>query len=121
MKKIYYNNIKGLLKSDIIFDYTEEQLKEIVLCSTNIEYFLETYVKIVHQDLGIVPFKLYDYESELIKLFQTKKRVISLQSRQSGKCINFFSTVNIIKKPTGFKKLLLICLNFCWINFNEKI
>lgn len=87
--KKYYNNIKGLLKSGIKLDYSSDQISEIIRCKTDVEYFLEKYVKIVNQDKGIVPFKLYDYQKELIKLFQNDNRVISLAARQSGKTITF--------------------------------
>lgn len=83
----YYNNIIGLLKAGIKLDYTPEQIGEIIKCRENVEYFLEKYVKIINQDEGIIPFKLYDYQKKLVKLFQTENRVISLQSRQSGKTI----------------------------------
>ena len=86
-KRIYYNNIKGLLKADIVLEYTDFQIKEIIRCSTDIEYFLEKYVKIIHPDRGIVPFVLYDYQKELVELFKKNKRVIALFCRQSGKTI----------------------------------
>ena len=40
-------------------NFTEKQLEEFVKCSGDPEYFIENYIKVVHVDLGIVPFKLY--------------------------------------------------------------
>lgn len=82
---IFYNNIKNLLKSDIVLEYTEHQLREIIKCKNDIPYFLRTYVKIVNLDKGLVPFELYDYQEEYIELVKNNKRFIGLQSRQSGK------------------------------------
>ena len=86
-RNIFYEGIKNLLKSDIKQEYSSLQIQEIIRCKTDIVYFLKTYVKIINLDKGLVPFKLYDYQKEFIELTQNNKRVIALQSRQSGKTI----------------------------------
>ena len=60
-KQIYLGNAK-LKKAGVQIDYTEEQLKEIVKCSNDIDYFCRTYMKIVNIDEGIVPLDLYDFQ-----------------------------------------------------------
>lgn len=84
-KNIYYNGINNLLKADVQQDYEKWQIKEIKKCRKNIPYFLKTYVKIIHQERGKVPFELYQYQKKFIKLVQNNNRFIALQARQSGK------------------------------------
>lgn len=89
MKRIgkYYNNIRGLLKADIEQEFTEYQVKEIYKCRTDISYFLEKYVKVVHQERGRVPFKLYDFQKKFISEIETHNRILGLISRQAGKTV----------------------------------
>ena len=54
-------------------------------CRTSELYFIEKYVKILTLDHGEQPFKLWDYQKELIKAFEKNRFVLSVQSRQSGK------------------------------------
>ena len=58
---------------------------EIVKCLSIELYFIEKYVKILTLDHGEQPFKLWDYQKELIKSFEDNRFVLSVQSRQSGK------------------------------------
>ena len=58
---------------------------EFVKCRNNELYFIEKYVKILTLDNGEQPFKLWDYQKELIKSFEDNRFVLSVQSRQSGK------------------------------------
>ena len=86
-KNIYYNNIKGLLKSDIKLSLEEWQIQEIFKCKNDISYFLENYVKVVHQHRGKVPFKLYDFQKKFIKKIDENNRLLGLISRQAGKTV----------------------------------
>ncbi len=58
---------------------------EFVKCLFMELYFIEKYVKILTLDHGEQPFKLWDYQKELIKSFEDNRFVLSVQSRQSGK------------------------------------
>jgi len=62
--------------------YDELQLLEWIKCSKDPIYFLSKYVKIVSLDDGIVPFKLWDYQKDIIVTYQKNRFVISMQSRQ---------------------------------------
>ena len=39
-------------------NYSEEELEIYLKCSNDPEYFIEHYIKVVHVDIGVVPFKL---------------------------------------------------------------
>ena len=58
---------------------------EWLKCKHDEIYFVEKYVKILTLDNGEQPFKLWDYQKELIKSFEDNRFVLSVQSRQSGK------------------------------------
>jgi len=66
----------------------EEQEDEIVRCAANPIYFIETYLTIFDQTQGaagmIVPFKLFDFQKELIKSYQENRFVVANKYRQAG-------------------------------------
>lgn len=68
-------------------DFTADQVSEIVRCSEDVVYFTETYIKIIHVDRGIVPFIPYDFQRQLLKIYQNNRFVIAKIARQSGKSI----------------------------------
>jgi hypothetical protein len=42
--------------------YTKEQIKEVIKCSQDPEYFLYNYIKVISLDDGIVPFHPYPFQ-----------------------------------------------------------
>ena len=77
----------GIVKkaSELTF---EEQEDEIVRCAANPIYFIETYLSIFDQTQGIagmiVPFKLFDFQKDLIKSYQDHRFVVANKYRQAG-------------------------------------
>jgi hypothetical protein len=65
-----------------------EKQAEIMRCATNPIYFIETYFTIFDQTRGeegeIVPFKLFDFQKELIQCFRDHKLNIANKYRQAG-------------------------------------
>ena len=58
MGDLNYNAYKSnpLLKSrGQVFDFTKEQVQEVIKCSQDPEYFLRTYIKVISLGDGIVP------------------------------------------------------------------
>lgn len=74
-----------LRKANITFQYTQDQIDEILKCSFDCQYFIENYVKIVNVDKGLVSFNLYDYQKEMVNTMATSRFVITKMPRQSGK------------------------------------
>lgn len=70
---------------DIQNGLTKAHVKELKRCKKDPVYFLENYVYINNLDKGMVPFRLYDYQKKLIRLYQKNRFVLALQARQSGK------------------------------------
>jgi hypothetical protein len=51
----------------------------------NPQYFIENYVKIISLDEGLVPFKMYDFQKEMVGTFHSNRFTICKLPRQSGK------------------------------------
>ena len=63
----------NLKNSNVQIEFTSEQVKELLKCSTDPKYFIENYVQIVHVDHGLVPFKLYEYQERMIETFHNNR------------------------------------------------
>ncbi|AWY10144.1 terminase large subunit [Vibrio phage VP-1] len=95
-------NRKPMIKGEgVEFDLTEEQELEYIKCAASCTYFLKNYYKITSLDEGFILFRPYLYQEELIEAFQNHRFNISLQSRQSGKCVDHDTMINIRHKVTG--------------------
>lgn len=82
----WYKNKEGLIRAKIKDrEFTTPQKLEWIKCATDVVYFTRKYIKIISIDDGIVPFNLYDYQEELLRLYSDNRFSISLQARQSGK------------------------------------
>jgi len=67
------------------FSLTKEQiLKEIVRSGKDPVYFINNYAKISHPLRGLIPFKTYDFQTELISNFNDHRFTVILKARQLG-------------------------------------
>jgi hypothetical protein len=64
--------------------FTEEQVEEYIKCSKDPIYFAK-YIKIITLDEGVVPFKMYDFQEEMIRTFYQNRFTIMKCPRQVGK------------------------------------
>jgi hypothetical protein len=62
----------------------QDIINEIKICSKDPSYFLKNYVKVSHPTKGLVPFKLYPFQEELINSFRFNKNNLILKARQLG-------------------------------------
>jgi len=83
IKESYRDN--PLLKRvGIEVQYTEEQVDEYIKCAKDPIYFSK-YINIITLDEGLVPFKMYDFQKDMIKTFHENRFVITKCPRQVGK------------------------------------
>tara|TARA_Y100000310_G_scaffold330178_1_gene401389 strand:- start:7264 stop:8910 length:1647 start_codon:yes stop_codon:yes gene_type:complete len=84
MVEIYKGNpnLKSALTQS---EYGEKELAEFIRCSKDPIYFIEEYVKIISLDEGLIPFKLYPFQKEIIGTFHNNRFTICKLPRQSGK------------------------------------
>ena len=74
-----------LKKANVPVEFTKEQIQEYQKCMDNPVYFIETHMKIVSLDEGLVPFKMYDFQQDMVKTFHENRFTICKLPRQSGK------------------------------------
>lgn len=107
-KKSIYMNDARLKAPGVQMEWSQSDMDEFVKCKGDIIYFIETYMKIVHVDHGVIPFNLYDYQKNVIDLYD-KHRFVTLKfPRQSGKCSDFSTCIHVRNKKTGISKKITI-------------
>jgi|TARA_R110002096_G_scaffold125900_1_gene272133 hypothetical protein len=72
-------------------EWTKETIEEYQKCMESPQYFIETYVQIVHVDRGLVPFDMYPYQKKMIQTFTDDRFVICKMPRQTGKSTTIVS------------------------------
>tara|TARA_E500000178_G_C16977729_1_gene734213 strand:- start:86 stop:1726 length:1641 start_codon:yes stop_codon:yes gene_type:complete len=75
----------NLKAKSVSVSFTKEEVREYVKCSKNPVYFAKNYVKIINVDKGLVPFKLYKFQKEMVETFNKNRFSICKLPRQSGK------------------------------------
>lgn len=65
--------------------WTEHRIQEMIHCAEDPIYFIQEYVKIVQLDVGVVPFKLWDYQKDMIMSMLENRKTIIATARQVGK------------------------------------
>jgi hypothetical protein len=81
--------------------FTQDQILEYEKCSKDPIYFLEVYGRIISLDDGVVPFKLFGYQKELILSFHENRKTVGKLPRQMGKCHEGDTKYTIRNKKTG--------------------
>ena len=76
--EIYLGN-PNLKKANVAQEFTEDNIREYIKCKNNPVYFAANYIKIVTLDEGLMPFRPYDFQEELIENFH-KKNLTYLES-----------------------------------------
>ena len=92
MTDIYAAN-PNLKKAYQSLEWSEEQLKEYIKCDKDINYFINKYVKIVSLDEGLIPFTMYDYQNDLVKMISDNRFTVIKTCRQAGKTTTAAATI----------------------------
>jgi len=80
-----YHGNHQLKSAGVAHNFTQEELDEYLKCSNDHVYFIENYIKIVHVDLGIIPFDLYDFQQKMVNTIHDNRFSIFCTPRQVGK------------------------------------
>jgi hypothetical protein len=91
MERTNYKGNPNLKPAAIEHAYTEKEVAEFIKCQKNPAYFIENYVNIVSIDEGLIPFKLYDFQKEMVGTFHSNRFTICKLPRQSGKSTTIIS------------------------------
>ena len=62
----------------------QEIVKEIVKCGKDPQFFIDNYCLISHPLRGLIPFKTFDYQKDLLNDFNDYRFNIILKARQLG-------------------------------------
>jgi len=114
MPVTYNDKVK---KPNIEVEYTPEQILNLSKCQDDLFYFMD-YVKIINPDRGEIKYEPYDYQIDLLTKYRDHRFTISLCSRQSGKCLERNSTIQIRNKKTG--KIEKISIEDFYNRFDNK-
>ena len=81
--------------------YDTFRMQELKKCLNDPVYFAETYVKIQHPTKGGIPFEMWEFQRELIRIYAENRYSVSLLPRQSGKCVVNQTLIRVRNKKTG--------------------
>ncbi len=62
----------------------KEIYEELLVCVKDPVYFIDNYARIQHPVRGLIPFKTYDYQKDIIKMFMKHRENIIVKARQLG-------------------------------------
>lgn len=73
--------------------FTKEQLEEYLKCSEDPLHFIETYMKVVTLDQGLVDFKMYEFQRRIVRSVFDNRFTICKIPRQSGKTTTMIACI----------------------------
>ena len=91
MNDATYLGNPNLKKANVQQEWTKKQLQEYTRCMDDPLYFIQTYVRIVSLDEGLIPFKMYPFQKEMVGTFHKNRFTICKLPRQSGKSTTMIS------------------------------
>ena len=96
-----YNSNSNLKAAGVVVDFTPDNIQEYIKCSQDYIYFIENYCYIVTLDHGLKLFKLYDCQKNKLNVIHNNRRVILMEGRQQGKCVEKNTKYKVRNKTTG--------------------
>lgn len=81
--------------------YNAFKLQELKRCLLDPVYFAETYIQIQHPTRGGIPFAMWDFQKDLVRLYAENRFSVALLPRQSGKCCINTTVIKVKNKKTG--------------------
>ena len=82
-----------LKKSNVPVEWTKEQILEYQKCMEDPLHFIQNYIKIVSLDEGLVPFKMFPFQKEMVGTIHDNRFTICKMPRQSGKSTTLVSYI----------------------------
>lgn len=94
MPSPYYNDTPGYKKANLIYEYSEYEMNEIIKCKNDVIYFANTYCHAMTTD-GVKQITVRKYQEKILSSFQNYRNTILLSSRQIGKCVYGLTKITI--------------------------
>lgn len=117
--KTGYLGNQNLKPADEQLEYTTDNVLEYARCMNDPVYFIKNYIKIISLDEGLIPFRLFDYQTRFIESLHNNRRVLGLFPRQMGKCCFFTTLLKIKQKSTGNIVNISIGDFYTWQKFKQ--
>ena len=105
----------------ITADEFQTRVQELIKCKNDITYFASKYFYIINPEIGLHKIKLYPKQEELLKYFVDRDRVVTLSSRQLGKCVSWKTLIKIRYKKFKIPIYIPIGLFYICINVKDTI
>jgi len=80
-----YRDNPLLKKAGAKSSYTQHQLEEYAKCARDPVYFAMNYIHIINVDEGLVKFKMWEFQKDMLRIFKDNRFVITKCPRQVGK------------------------------------
>ena len=80
-----YNGNPLIKRTGQDIQWTPDLVQEYLKCSQDPIYFVETYMKIINVDQGLIPFILYSYQKEMLMSMVENRYSVFTTARQTGK------------------------------------
>jgi len=80
-----YNGNPNLPREDYLHAYTQAEKDEFKKCMIDPVYFAITYMRIINVDHGLMPFRMWDFQKDMLQTFHQNRFSICKLPRQVGK------------------------------------
>lgn len=88
----FYENNTRLLKAELVYSRTKEEVEEWIRCKNDILYFANTYCKLMTPE-GVKNITLRDYQQNYLRHLENNRLSIYLACRQCGKCVLYLTEI----------------------------
>jgi len=102
-----YQNNPNLPNEQYRHAFTQHELDEYIKCESDPVYFSTKYIKIVNVDHGLMPFKMWDFQKDMLSKFHENRFSICKLPRQVGKST---TSVAYILHQVLFNKDMMIAI-----------
>lgn len=80
-----YNNNPNLPREDYKHAFTQDEVDEFIKCANDPVYFAVKYMRIINVDHGLMPFRMWDFQQDMLRSFHENRFSICKLPRQVGK------------------------------------
>lgn len=88
-------------KGNLAWNFTQEEITEIIKCKNDVIYFAEKFCKIKSEDGSYKHPQLRDYQKEVLRNFENSRYNLLMMSRQNGKCFQIISKIELCYNDNG--------------------
>lgn len=85
----FYYGDQQLRKPHLLFEYTQDEINELVQCKNSVNYFANHYAYTMNPSTGALNLiTLRDYQEDLLNTINDNRYTVIVAARQSGKCVS---------------------------------